>query len=105
MGHSTYSRAACATVCAAKLLSGVDRETDANVLRLSLYRPDDEDFLSHAENFLKQVVARRDVLLKEKGIPIPISNDPDDPAIHPYCFASECPIRLKSGPDIRPQSP
>ena len=37
----------------AKLWEGEDGGVDGNIMRLRLYRPDDEKFLLHAENFMK----------------------------------------------------
>ena len=38
---------------AAKLWEAKDGGVDGNIMRISLYRPDDEKFLSYAENFMK----------------------------------------------------
>lgn len=72
---------------AAKLWSSEAGCVDDNVMRMSLYRPDDENFLMHAENFMKQVVAQRDAILKNDGLPVPLN--PNDPAIHPYKMAEQ----------------
>ena len=70
-----------------KLFKPEEGGVDGNIIRVSLYKPDDVEFLANAENFVQQMVAQRERLLSDS---LSVKANSADPAVHPFQYLSAC---------------